>query len=153
MEPPRAPHDGEGGAGLIALSSGNHGQAVAWAARRLGIGPVTVLVPDGTPSTMVDRMRGWGAEIVSYDPATADRPGLIRHWTTIKGRTYIPAYDDQRISAGAGTVGLEAIAQALALGISTDLLVVSCSGGGLFAGCAIAASNQTPSIPVLAVEP
>ena len=147
----RAPEEGK--AGLVALSSGNHGQAVAWVARRLGIGPVTILVPDGTPSTKVERMRGWGAQIVPFDPASADRPSLIPQWTEAEGRTYIPAYDDRRIIAGAGTVGLEVLAQARAVGAWPDLVVVSCSGGGLSAGCAIAVSQQNPSIAVLAVEP
>ncbi|ONG53171.1 hypothetical protein BKE38_13055, partial [Pseudoroseomonas deserti] len=132
-------------------SSGNHGQAVAWAGRRLGLGPVVVLMPRDTPATKVERTRGWGAEVVFYDRETVDRAALLDHWTTQRGHHLVPAYDDRRVIAGAGTIALEAMAQAAAMGAAPDLLIAACSGGGLSAGCALAL--QGGGTRLLAVEP
>ncbi|WP_419898958.1 threonine ammonia-lyase [Roseomonas sp. USHLN139] len=137
--------------GLVALSSGNHGQAVAWAGRRLGLGPVVVLMPRDTPRAKVERTRFWGAGVEFYDRQTVDRAALLGHWTSQRGYHLVPAYDDRRVIAGAGTLALEAMAQAAGQGAVPDLLVVACSGGGLSAGCALAL--QGGKTRLLAVEP
>lgn len=140
----------ESGRGLLALSSGNHGLAVAWAARRLGLGPVVVLMPFDTPATKVERTRDWGAEVVFFDRATVDRAALIEHWIG-QGYRFIPAYDDRRIIAGTGTIALEAMAQAATLNATPELMIAACSGAGLSAGCAIALGGGGTRL--LAVEP
>lgn len=142
----------EAKAGLVALSSGNHGQAVAWAAKCLGIGPVMVLMPMGTPKTKIERTKAWGSSIIFFDPMI-DRAAMIKHWVQDMGRAFVPAYDDRRIIAGAGTVGLEATRQAAQLGAQPDLMIVACSGGGLSAGCAVALADVKSKVSLLAVEP
>ena len=137
--------------GFVALSSGNHGQAVAWVARRLGLGPVVILMPEDTPATKIERTRAWGAEIEFFDRATVDRAALLHHWTAVRGHLLVPAYDDRRIIAGAGTIALESLRQATALGATPDRIVVAFSGGGLSAGCAIALGGSGAAL--LAVEP
>lgn len=139
--------------GVVTLSSGNHGQAVAWAAQRLGISPVVILMPQNSPEAKVHRTRAWGAEVEFFDRNTADRTALIRHWEQDRGHAYVSAYDDRRIIAGAGTLAREAMRQAEAMGAAPDGFVVACSGGGLAAGSALALADTHPAVDVWAVEP
>lgn len=144
--------DHERRAGVVTFSSGNHGQAVAAAARLSGIA-ATVVMPRTAPDIKIESTRRHGAEIVLYDPATELREtiaGAIAHRT---GATLVPPYDDPRIIAGQGTVGLEIADQAEALGARVDVVLVPCSGGGLVAGCAIALKQRFPDADVHAVEP
>jgi threonine dehydratase len=142
---------GAAGQGFVALSSGNHGQAVAWVAGRFGLGPVVILMPEDTPRAKVERTRAWGADIEFYDRSTVDRAALLHHWTEVRGHIMVPAYDDRRIIAGAGTIGLESLRQAAARGTRPDRMVVAFSGGGLSAGCAIGLTGSGTTL--LAVEP
>jgi threonine dehydratase len=138
-------------AGVMALSSGNHGQAVAWAARRLGIEPVVILVPENAPRAKHERIRAWGADIVTYDRRTVDREALIATWVADRGFVQVPAFDDRRIMAAAGTIALEALAQAEDLLARPQMMLVPCSGGGLSGGCAVALANT--DVDLWAVEP
>jgi len=131
--------------GVVAFSSGNHGQAVAWAGRRLGIRSVVIAMPADAPAAKIERTRGWGAEVVLYDRATEDREALGRRLATERGLILVPPYDDRRVIAGAGTLGLEVARQAEAIGAVPEALLVCCAGGGLTAGCALAFEALLPA--------
>ncbi|MGH9066079.1 MAG: pyridoxal-phosphate dependent enzyme [Acidimicrobiales bacterium] len=137
----------ERGAGVIAYSSGNHAQAVALAARLLGV-PATVVVPFNAPRIKMDAARGYGAEMVTYDPATEDRVVVAEDLAARRRLTIVPPYDDYLVMAGQGTVALELIEDAGPL----DLLVVPVGGGGLISGCATAAKALGVA-RVVGVEP
>lgn len=139
--------------GVVAFSSGNHAQAVAWAGRRLGVGPVVIAMPADAPAAKIERTRGWGAEVVLYDRASEDREALGRRLAAERGLILVPPYDDRRVVAGAATLGLEVVRQAEAMGAVPDALLVCCAGGGLTAGCALALEVLLPAARVFAVEP
>lgn len=143
----------ERGRGVVAFSSGNHAQGVAWAGQRLGVGTVVIAMPADAPASKIARTRGWGAEVVLYDRATEDREALGRRLASERGLILVPPYDDRRVIAGAGTLGLEVARQAGAMGAVPDTLLVCCSGGGLAAGCALAWEALLPDARVFAVEP
>ena len=145
--------DAERAHGVVAFSSGNHAQAVAWAARRLGIGTVVIAMPADAPKAKIERTRDWGAEVVLYDRATEDREALGRRLAAERGLVLVPPYDDRRVIAGAGTLGLEVVRQAEAVGAIPDALLVCCAGGGLTAGCALALEALLPAARVFAAEP
>lgn len=144
--------DDERRRGVVAFSSGNHGQAVAAAARRVGTSAV-VAMPADAPRIKVDRTRAYGAEVVLYDRVREDRQAIARRLADERGLTLVPPYDDPMIAAGQGTVALEAARQAAALGARLDALLVPCSGGGLAAGCALALERESPGTAVHTVEP
>lgn len=139
--------------GVVAFSSGNHAQAVAWAGHRMGIDTVVIAMPADAPAAKIERTRGWGAEIVLYDRATEDREAVGRRLATERGLILVPPYDDRRVIAGAGTLGLEVARQAEAIGAVPEALLVCCAGGGLTAGCALALETLLPAARVFAVEP
>ncbi|MGI3778480.1 MAG: threonine ammonia-lyase [Janthinobacterium lividum] len=143
----------ERGRGVVAFSSGNHAQGVAWAGRRLGVGAVVIAMPADAPASKIGRTRGWGAEVVLYDRATEDREALGLRLAAERGLVLVPPYEDRRVIAGAGTLGLEVARQAGAMGAVPDALLVCCSGGGLAAGCALAWEAVLPRARVFAVEP
>jgi threonine dehydratase len=134
--------------GVIAYSSGNHAQAVALAGRMLGIA-ATIVMPADAPRVKLEATRGYGAEIVTYDPKTEDREALARALSVKRGFTVIPPYDHPHIVAGQGTAAKELIEDAGPL----DALLVPCGGGGLLSGCALAASALSPGCHVIGVEP
>ena len=139
--------------GVATFSSGNHAQAVAWAGRRLGIATVVIAMPADAPAAKIERTRGWGAEVVLYDRVREDREAVGRRLAAERGLVLVPPYEDRRVIAGAGTLGLEVAHQAKALGAVPDALLVCCAGGGLTAGCALAWETLLPSARVYAVEP
>lgn len=139
--------------GVVAYSSGNHAQAVSWAAARFGV-PAVVIMPLTAPATKVARTRHWGAEIRQVDWRIEDPAALCNTLAAERGMTLVPPFEDRRILAGAGTLGIEVIEQAAELGVlALDALLVNCSGGGLLAGCAIAVHALSPATDVWAVEP
>ncbi len=139
--------------GVVAFSSGNHAQGVAWAGRRLGVATVVIAMPADAPAAKIERTRGWGAEVVPYDRVRDDREALGRRLAAERGLVLVPPYDDRRVIAGAGTLGLEVARQAAALGATPDALLLCCAGGGLTAGCALAWETLLPAARVYAVEP
>lgn len=139
--------------GVAAFSSGNHGQAVAWAAARLGVRRAVIAMPTDAPKAKVEATRGWGGEVVLYDRATEDREAVGRRLAEEHGLTLVPPYDDRRVLAGAATLGIEAARQAAALDAEPEVLAVCCGGGGLTAGCALAWEALRPEAKVWAVEP
>ena len=138
--------------GVVAYSSGNHAQAVAWAARRRGI-EATIVMPNNAPSVKIENTKALGANVILYDRAKEDREAISYELATRTGAIIVPPYNHPQIIAGQGTVGLEAMAQMADMGIIPDLFIVPCSGGGLIAGCAIAVKEAQPDTKVFAVEP
>jgi threonine dehydratase len=139
-------------AGVVAYSSGNHAQGVASAAQLLGV-PATIVMPADAPAIKVANTRGYGAEIVLYDRWRESREAIGARLAAERGASLIPPYDDPRVIAGQGTVGLELAAQARALGVALDALLVPASGGGLVAGCALALAAESPVTAVYTAEP
>ncbi len=138
-------------AGVIAYSTGNHGMAVAEAARRLGIA-ATVVVPRDTPAVKVARMRESGAEIAHCDRFTENGEEIARTRAAAEGRAFVHPFDDPAVMAGQGTLAAEMIAQAAALGERMDALLVNSAGGGFVGGCAVAAAHLSPPTGVWSVE-
>ena len=139
-------------AGVVTYSSGNHGQAVAAAARLSKINS-TVVMPRTAPNIKLENTRSHGAKIVLYDPATESRETIAGAIASRTGAVIVPPYDDPQIIAGQGTVGLEIADQAHDLGVRVDVVLVPCSGGGLVAGCAIALKARFPDAEIYAIEP
>ena len=139
-------------AGVVTHSSGNHGQALACAAQSAGVA-ATIFMPADAPAIKVDSTRGWGATIIPFDRLTADRDALAHEHATRTGAAFIPPFDHPHVIAGQGSVALELIADAAALGLTMDSLLVCTGGGGLVAGCALAAEGASPATELYSVEP
>jgi threo-3-hydroxy-L-aspartate ammonia-lyase len=133
-------------AGVVTHSSGNHAQALAYAARRCGVRAVVVM-PADAPAVKVAATRRWGAEVVQVD--AADREERTADLVASHGYTLVPPYDHADVIAGQGTVGLE-VAEDLP---DVDLVLVPVSGGGLVSGVAVAVKALCPAARVVAVEP
>ncbi len=138
--------DEERSRGVITHSSGNHAQALARAARSLGV-KATIVMPHQSPAIKQAATRAQGAEIVLVD--IADRVSGVDRIRSRTGATLIPPYDDERIVAGQGTIGLELLADLP--GMASVLVPVS--GGGLISGIAVAVKSRRPDIRIVAVEP
>ena len=134
--------------GVIAFSSGNHAQAVALAGRELGIATIIVM-PTDAPAVKLEATRGYGAEVVLYDPKTQNRESIARGIAGKRGLTLIPPFDHPDIIAGQGTAAKELIDETGPL----DYLFVPCGGGGLISGSALAAAALSPGCKVIGVEP
>jgi threonine dehydratase len=140
--------DAEKARGVIAYSSGNHAGAVALVSRLLGV-QATIVMPNNAPKLKLAATRGYGANVVEYDPATASREEIARGLAAEHGYTVIPPYDHPHIIAGQGTAALELLEDAGPL----DYLFVPCGGGGLLSGSALAARHLAPDCKVIGVEP
>jgi threonine dehydratase len=134
--------------GVITHSSGNHAQAVAYAARSLNISAVLVL-PRTAPATKVDACRALGAEIVLVEPTMAARRTTTERLAEAHGFQVVPPFDDARVIAGQGTIGLEIIEDAP----DVDVVLVPVGGGGLISGVAAAVKSRRPETRVIGVEP
>jgi len=136
-------------AGVVAFSSGNHAQAIALAGQLLGIRAVLVM-PRDAPALKVAATRGYGGEIVFYDRYTEDREAIGNKLATEQGLTLIPPYDHPHVMAGQGTAARELFEDVGPL----DYLLVPLGGGGLLAGCAVAAAHSlSADCKVIGVEP
>ncbi|MDE2229415.1 MAG: threonine/serine dehydratase [Alphaproteobacteria bacterium] len=138
--------------GVVAFSSGNHAQGVAAAAQLLKI-PATIVMPADAPAIKTANTRAYGATIVPYDRHRDSREAIADSIARREGATLVPPFDDVRIIAGQGTVGLELARQATALGIALDVVIAPCSGGGLVGGIALALAALSPATRVYAAEP
>lgn len=138
--------------GVLAYSSGNHGQGVALAAARHGMRAVVVM-PSDAPQVKIANTRAYGAEVVLYDRATDDRDAIGTALCAERGLALIKPYDDPQVIAGQGTIGLEIATQAAALGLDGADVLVCCGGGGLASGIALALEAQAPALRVHTVEP
>jgi threonine dehydratase len=133
--------------GVIGVSSGNHAQGVAWAAKRLGI-TATIVMPNDAPAVKLDRVREMGADVVLYDrPGGEDRDAIARALCDERGATLVHAYGDPWIIEGQGSAGIEIAAQMP--GGSPTRIVCPCGGAGLTAGLSLAC----PEAEIVPVEP
>ena len=135
-------------AGVVAFSSGNHAQAVALAARLLGI-PAVIVMPHDAPAAKVAATRGYGAEIVVYDRYREDREAIGRRLAGERGMTLVPPYDHPDVIAGQGTAAKELLESVGSL----DALFVPMGGGGLLSGSALSVRALAPRCKVYGVEP
>ena len=133
--------------GVIAASAGNHAQAVAYHAKRLGI-PATIVMPEPTPTVKVTQTEGHGATVVLRGAMFDDAYAYACELARAKGYVFVHPFDDPQIIAGAGTVALEMLEEAPEL----DTIVVPVGGGGLMSGVAIAARALKPEIELIGVE-
>ncbi|WP_424944837.1 threonine ammonia-lyase [Aliiroseovarius crassostreae] len=138
--------------GVIAYSSGNHGQGVALAAREFGSSAV-IIMPSDAPDLKIANTRALGAEVVLYDRANEDRDAIGAELAQARGLTLVKPFDDPQVIAGQGTVGLEIAKQAAALGVRQAEVLVPCGGGGLTSGVALALEVDAPEMQVRPVEP
>jgi len=134
--------------GVATVSSGNHAQALALAAKLLGARAV-ILMPDDAPPNKLAATEGHGAEVIRFDRYGQDREELLAGLVAERGLVPIHPYDDERVMAGQGTVALELIEDAGPV----DVLLVCVGGGGLIAGCATAAKALLDDVRVIGVEP
>ncbi|TPN34623.1 threonine/serine dehydratase [Mesorhizobium sp. B2-3-3] len=137
--------------GVVAFSSGNHAQGVAASAAMFGVKAV-IAMPADAPAMKIGNVRRMGAEVVPFDRFRDDRMSVVRPYLD-KGMVLVPPFDDPAIIAGQGTIGLELVGQAKALGVSLDAVIVPCGGGGLTSGISVAVKDASPGTAVWAVEP
>jgi threonine dehydratase len=138
--------------GVVAFSSGNHAQGVALAAKLLGI-PALIVMPADAPKVKAQATAAYGAEIKFYDRLTESREKIAAAIAAERGSVMAPAFDDPHIMAGQGTVGLELVRQARALGVELGAVITPCSGGGLLSGVATAVKALSPNTAILGAEP
>jgi threonine dehydratase len=138
--------------GVIAYSSGNHAQGVAYAAARHAA-PCVILMPSDAPQVKIANTRAYGAEVVLYDRAAEDRDAIGARLAADRGLTLIKPYDDAQVIAGQGTVGLELAEQAAEAGVTDAPVFVCCGGGGLSSGIALALAAKAPGLQVRTAEP
>ena len=134
--------------GVVAFSSGNHAQAVALAARTLGI-PATIVMPKDAPALKLAATRGYGAEVLLYDRNEESREAIARKLVDESCALLVPPFDDDAVIAGQGTLALELMEDVSDL----DVIVTPCGGAGLLSGVAVAAKGARPAIRVYGVEP
>jgi threonine dehydratase len=134
--------------GVVAFSSGNHAQGVALAARLFGVA-ATIVMPTDAPAVKLEAVRGYGAEIVPYERATANRDAIAAQIASERGVRIVPPFDDERIVAGAGTAALELLEDIEDL----DAIVVPVGGGGLISGTALITHDVNSEIAIYGVEP
>ena len=137
----------ERAAGVVAASAGNHGQAVAWAAREAGIA-ATVFMPRDSPMAKVDATRNYGASVELVGDTFDDSLAAALEHVEATGATFVHAFEDERVIAGQGTIGLELAEQLPELGT----LVIPIGGGGLAAGIAIALRSLRPAVRLVGVQ-
>ncbi len=133
--------------GVIAMSAGNHAQAVAWHARKLGL-PATIVMPEGTPHVKAENTRQLGATVILEGATLAESQIAVERMIAARNLTLIHPYDDDAIIAGQGTAAIEMLADAPDL----DMLVVPMGGGGLISGMAIAARAMKPELRIIGAE-
>jgi threonine dehydratase len=138
--------------GVLAFSSGNHGQGVALAARKHGV-PAWVLMPSDAPSVKIENTKAYGATVILYDRASENREAIAARLSDEQGLTLIKPYDDAMVIAGQGTIGLEIACQAAAAGISKAQVITCCGGGGMTSGIALALEADAPDLCVHTAEP
>lgn len=138
--------------GVIAYSSGNHAQAVALVASLMKT-HAHIVMPDDAPANKVDRTRQLGAQIIAYNRAVETREDVAERIRAECDHVLVPPNEDLRVLAGAGTVALELMRQAEALGTVPDAILVPCGGGGLTAATTLALEALSPSTKIFGVEP
>jgi threonine dehydratase len=135
-------------AGVITYSSGNHGQAVALVAQRFGI-PAVVVMPETAPEVKVQGVRRYGAEVIFEGTTTLQRKARAEEELARRGLTMVPPFDDPRVIAGQGTVGLEILEQCP----NVTTVFVPAGGGGLISGVGAAIKGMRSGVRIVGVEP
>jgi len=138
--------------GLVALSSGNHGQAVALAARELGL-PAVVVMAEGSAPVKIDAVRDYGAEVVTEGVTLANREQVAAEVAIARGLRLVHPHDDRQVIAGQATAAYELVGQLRGLGVEAPLVLVPLGGGGLLSGTLIALRRWLPRARVVGVEP
>ena len=138
----------KGKKGIIAASSGNHGQAVAYAASLLGY-PVTIVVPENASPVKVAAAQAYGAEIIRCGTLSTQRRAKAYQLAAERGCAFVHGFDDPHVIAGQGTIGLEILAELPGV----DAILVPVGGGGLISGIATAVKESRPGVKVFGVEP
>jgi threonine dehydratase len=138
--------------GVVASSSGNHGNALAAAARMFGVA-AKIVMPADAPAMKIDNTRRNGAEVILYDRAREDRFAIVEKLSRDTGMTNVPPYDDVEVMSGQGTIGVEIIDQCRAIGAVPDAVLVPSSGGGLSGGITVAVRSSSPHTQCYTVEP
>lgn len=138
--------------GVIAFSSGNHAQGVAYAASQHGV-PSVIIMPADAPQLKIDNTSALGAEVILYDRENEDRDEIGERLSNERGLTLIKPYDEPQVIAGQGTTGLEIASQTAELGVTEADVLVCCGGGGLSSGIALALEADAPGLRVRPVEP
>jgi threonine dehydratase len=139
-------------AGVVAYSSGNHAQGVAAAAALLDM-PATIVMPADAPAIKVANTRFYGATIVAYDRYRENREEIAQRIARERGAELLPPYDDARVIAGQGTIGIEIAEEAARQNHTIDILIAPCSGGGLVTGCALGLAAASVTASIYAAEP
>ena len=142
----------ERGRGVVAYSSGNHAQGVAYAGRLFGVS-ATIVMPGDAPRAKLEGARRWGAAIRAYDRASESREDIAEQIAGETGAILVRPFDDPGIIAGQGTAGLEIIRQLRQLELTADILLAPCGGGGLLAGVSTAVRALSPTTAIYGVEP
>jgi threonine dehydratase len=140
--------DTERAAGVVTASAGNHGQAVAWAAREAGV-RATVFMPEDAPTAKIEATKSYGADVVLAGRNFDDAVGAAQERVEA-GETFVHAFEDPLVIAGQGTLGLELAGQ---LGHDVETLVVPIGGGGLASGIALALEELRPEVRIVGVQP
>ncbi|OWU85500.1 threonine ammonia-lyase [Oceanicola sp. 22II-s10i] len=138
--------------GVIAFSSGNHAQGVAWAAKMHGV-PSVIIMPADAPTLKIANTRALGAEVVLYDRENEDRDEIGARMSAERGLTLVKPFDEPMVIAGQATAGVEIAEQAAEAGIDSAEVLVCCGGGGLTSGIAMALADRAPCLRVRPVEP
>lgn len=138
--------------GVVAWSSGNHAQGVALAAKLLDM-PATIIMPEDTPAMKLANTRALGATVRTYDRYSENREAIGTQIAHETGAAIVPPYEDRDIMAGQGTLGLEIVEDAQALGLTIDDAITPCGGGGLIAGVSTAIKGLSPATRVWSAEP
>ncbi len=132
--------------GVVGVSSGNHAQGVAWAAKRLGIA-ATIVMPSNAPKSKIEATKFYGADVVLYDRLTEDRDAMAAQLVAKTGATLVHAFANPWVIEGQGSMGIEFTQQLTARGLnSPDHIIACCGGGGLAAGLSIACPDALISI-------
>jgi len=138
--------------GVVASSSGNHAQGIAEAARLFGMA-ATIVMPGDAPAAKREGTRRRGATIVDYDRATEDRDAITASIVAETGAELIHPYNDGRVIAGQGTLGLEIVEELTGRGERADVVMVPCGGGGMSAGVSLAVTSESPGTEIYLAEP
>ncbi|MER2537355.1 MAG: threonine/serine dehydratase [Rhizobiaceae bacterium] len=138
--------------GVVAVSSGNHGQAVALAASLLGV-KSTVFMPHDAPGLKIAGARAYGATVILYNRFNEDREMLVQQFIERTGANYVRPFNDPLIMAGQGTAGLELVTQLGEQDVLADAIAVPCGGGGLSSGVIAAMRSAFPKVEPFIVEP
>jgi threonine dehydratase len=144
--------DAERQRGVVAFSSGNHGQGVALAAKLLGI-KATIVMPRQAPGTKIQKTRSHGAEIIFFDLKTESREEIAGEIAGRSGAVLVPSYDDPYVIAGQGTAAKEVIEDLAAQDITLDTYIACAGGGGLMAGTCLSFHALSPGTELYTAEP